>query len=179
MLSQETWNWPIWQAADGCVANERPSLRTPLHWKVGLHVQSEDKHVFICAEPSLFSMHLFVVYLGSEIGEINAGSASRDPERSPAHVEQCAPRSKQQQATGTGTRTLKKDCVSVPNSLYLDALYRYVTYLFVGEGTWANALLSQDLHRGAITGREQQYGRISYVFFFFLVSGERVLPSCP
>ena len=48
-------NWPIWQAANGDVADEGPSLRTCLLWKVGVHVQSEDQCVFVCGEPPLFS----------------------------------------------------------------------------------------------------------------------------
>ena len=37
------------------VANEGPSLRTILLWKVGLHGLSEDQRVFVCAEPSLLA----------------------------------------------------------------------------------------------------------------------------
>ena len=66
-----------------------------------LHFQSEDQRVFVCAVPSLFSYHLFVVFLGSEIGENDAGSASLDPERLSGggggggeEAEQYAPQSK-------------------------------------------------------------------------------------
>ena len=69
----------MWQTAHCYVATEGPSLRTSLLWKVGLYVQAEDQRVFVCAKPSLSSKHLFVVFLGSEIVEIDAGSATRGP----------------------------------------------------------------------------------------------------
>ena len=58
------------------------------------YIQSADQRVFFSGEPSLFSQHLFVVFLGSEISKIDAGSASRGPEQSSAQAEQSAPRSK-------------------------------------------------------------------------------------
>ena len=108
-LSQKPRNWPIWQAVDGFVAGEGPSQCTILLWKAGLHVQSEDQRVFVCAEPSLFRNHRLVVFLGSEIGEIDAASAILHGSWKIVCADRAvrAAKRKQRQATGTGTRTWK------------------------------------------------------------------------
>ena len=92
------------QAADGYAA--QPAHAFALEsWLACAHVQSEDQRFFVCAKPSLLSYHLFLVFLGSEMGEIDARPASWGPERSPAQAEQSVAQTKRWQATGTGTRT--------------------------------------------------------------------------
>ena len=113
----------------------KSSLHTPLLWKVGLHVQSEDHRVFDCAEPSLFSYHLFLVFLGSEIGEMGAGSASRvlnDRRRRPSSLRRETNEGRQQELA----RGHKKSCKCFKESILRRLVP--VTYLFVGpfgEGT--------------------------------------------
>ena len=106
-LLQNTRNWSIWQAAHGYVSSEGPACARfccgQLACTFSLRTNASS------SVPSLhfFSKHLFVVFLGSEIVEIDAGSASQCPERPSMQAEQSAPRSKRRQAMGTGTRTWK------------------------------------------------------------------------
>ena len=131
--------------------------------------------------PSLhvFSKHLFVVFLGSEIVEIDAGSATRCAERSSAQAEQSAPQSKRRQATKTGTRT-RNNVASVAKRQYLDGWYQSLTssLFFLAkelERKSSFLRLGTEAPDRRLSSREE-HGRLGMCFF---VSGERVLPSLP
>ena len=144
-----------------------PACAASLLWKVGgLHVQSEDKRVFVCVEPSIFSQYLFVVFLASEIGEIGKPGSWTIV----GAGEQSAPLSKRRQATGTGTIGLRKKLVNVAKKIL------QLTSSFVCKFWRRN--LSESVtfavwHRSARRSREQ-HGHLGMCFF---ASGERVLPS--
>ena len=103
-----------------------PACACLLLWKVGLHIQSENQRVFVCAEPSLFSKHLFDVFLGSEIGEIDSGSPSWGLQRSSAQAEQSVP-PKQTTAGNGNWHKDQKNLVNVAKGQYLDAWHQSLT----------------------------------------------------
>ena len=143
-LSQKTQNWSIWQAAHGYIASVEPSLRTPLLWKVGLHVQSEDQRVFVCAKPSLFSQHLFVVFLGSEIVEIRR-RICRQP--GVLNDRRCKPSSLRREANDGRQRELARglenNLAHVAKSQCLNAWYQSLTsslFFLAKELEWTSSL---------------------------------------
>ena len=111
-------------------ASEGPSLRRSLLLKDGLHVQSEDQRVFVYADPALLSQHVFVVFLGSGIGEIDTGSAIRvlnDCRHTPSSLRREANDGRQRELA----RGLKNSLANVAKCQNLNAWYQSLTSSFV------------------------------------------------
>ena len=102
--------------------SEGPSLRTFLLWKVGLHVQSEDKLVFVCAESSLLASISSWSFLAPKSARSTPNRHSwvlNDRWRWPSSLRREANEARQWELA----RGLKYNLANVAMSQYVDAWY--------------------------------------------------------